>query len=110
VAETTDVPDARAQLFEALALLKTFLAKDSQAKRIAVPTSTSGPTRHRPSSDTGADIIGWHFTEKSLGQCVVLAPDTFLDENNILWHTLQVSCSRYPLDSNVFKVSEVRGK
>ena len=26
VAETTDVPDARAQLFEALALLKTFLA------------------------------------------------------------------------------------
>ena len=46
--------------------------------------------------------------EKSLGKCVVLAPDTFLDENNILWHTLQVSCSRYPLDSNVFKVSEVR--
>ncbi len=54
----------------------------------------SGPTRHRPSSDTGADIIGWHFTEKSLGKCVVLAPDAFLDENNILWHTLQVSCSR----------------
>ncbi len=45
VAETTDAPDARAQLFEALALLKTFLAKDSQAKCIAVPTSTSGPTR-----------------------------------------------------------------
>ena len=108
VAETTDVPDARAQLFEALALLKTFLAKDSQAKHIVVPNSTSGPTRHRPSSDTGADIIGWHFTEKSLGKCIVLAPDTFLDENKILWHTLQVSCSKYPLDSNVFKVSEVR--
>jgi hypothetical protein len=56
----------------------------------------------------GSDIIGWHFKEKSLGDCIIIAPDTYLDDNNILWHTLQVSCSKHPEDCNIFKVSEVR--
>jgi hypothetical protein len=69
---------------------------------------SSSPTRNRPSSDTGTDIIGWRFKEKSLGNCIVIAPDTFLDDNNILWHTLQVSCSKHSEDPNLFKVREVR--
>jgi hypothetical protein len=43
----------------------------------------------------------------SLGDCIVLATDTYLDDNNILRHTLQVSCSQHLEDSNVFKVSEI---
>jgi hypothetical protein len=107
-AETTTADDSRAQLLEAPKLLRTFLAQDQERNPSIPLTPASGPTRHRPSSDTGGDIIGWHFKEKSLGDCVVLAPDTYLDENNILWNTLQVSCSKHPEESNVFKVSEIR--
>jgi hypothetical protein len=79
-AETTTADDSRAQLLEALKLLRTFLAEDQDRNPSTPLNPSSGPTRHRPSSDTGGDIIGWHFKEKSLGDCVVLAPDTFLDE------------------------------
>ncbi len=57
---------------------------------------------------TTISLPEWHFKEKMLEDCVVIAPGTFLDENNILWHTLQVSCSKHPEESNVFKVSEIR--
>jgi hypothetical protein len=107
-AETTSVNCSRAHLLEALTLLKTFLASDHDNNPAPKLHQSSGPTRHRPSSDTGTDIIGWRFKEKSLGNCIVIAPDTFLDDSNILWHTLQVSCSKHPEDHNVFKVSEVR--
>jgi hypothetical protein len=109
-AEITTADDSRAQLREALKLLRTFLASDQERNPSTPLTPASGPTRHRSSSDTGGDIIGWHFKEKykSLGDCVVLAPDTFLDENKMLWNTLQVSCSKHPEESNVFKVSEIR--
>ncbi len=107
-AEATSTNDSRAQLFEALALLRTFLASDQESNHTTPLTLSSGPTRHRPSSDTGSDIIGWHFKENSLGDCIVIAPDTFLDANNIRWHTLRVSCSEHPEDSNVFKFREIR--
>ena len=108
VADTTAANDSRAQLQDALQLLRTFLASDQKRNPSIPPTTASGPTRRRPSSDTGGDIIGWHFKEKSLGDCVVLATDTFfLDENNILWNTLQISCSKHPEETNVFKVSEI---
>jgi hypothetical protein len=106
--ETWSTHDARAHLLEALTLIKTFLARDHETNPVPRLHQSSGPTRHRPSSDTGTDIIGWRFKEKSLGNCIVIAPDTFLDDNNILWHTLQVSCSKHPDEDNVFKVSEVR--
>ena len=83
-AESTSSNDARAQLLEALTLLKTFLATDHGHNAITPLTRESGPTRHRPSSDNGSDIIGWHFTENTLGKCVVIATDTFLDADNIL--------------------------
>jgi hypothetical protein len=108
VADTTAANGFRAQLQDALQLLRTFLASDQERNPSIPPTPASGPTKHRPSSDTGGDIIGWHFKEKSLGDCVVLATDTFLDENNILWNTLQISCSKHPEEANVFKVSEIR--
>ncbi len=107
-AETTSTHDARAHLLEALTLLKNFLARDHETSPVPQLHQSSGPTRHRTSSDTGTDIIGWRFKEKSLGNCIVIAPDTFLDDNNILWHMLQVSCSKHPDEDNVFKVSEVR--
>ena len=98
-AETPSTNDSRAQLLEALTLLRTFIANDQERNPTAPLTLTSGHIRHRPSSDTGTDIIGWHFKENSLGNCVVIVPDTYLDDSNILWHTLQVFCStaRYAL-------------
>jgi hypothetical protein len=47
-----------------------------------VPVTST--TRHRPSSDTGADLIGWTFYERTLGHCTVLHTDNFLDDDNIL--------------------------
>ena len=64
-ADPTSSNDSRAQLLEALTLLKTFLATDHGHNAITPLTRESGPTRHRPSSDNGSDIIEWHFTEKS---------------------------------------------
>jgi hypothetical protein len=49
----------------------------------------------RPSSDTGRDILGWKFK------------DTLLDDDNILWNTLQIESSKSN-DTFVTKVSEVR--
>ena len=66
VADTTAANDSRAQLQDALQLLRAFLASDQERNPSIPPTPASGPTRHRPSSDTGGDIIGWHFKEKSL--------------------------------------------
>jgi hypothetical protein len=105
-AETTSTNDSRDHLLEALTLLRTFLASDQEYNPVPPLNQSSGPTRHRPSSDTDTDIIGWRFKEKSLGNCIVIAPDTYMDDNNILWHMLQVSCSKHPEDSNEFKVSE----
>ncbi len=70
-----------------------------------IPTTQS--TRHRPSSDTGADLIGWTFHERSLGYCKVLHTDTYLDSESILWNTLAYSSSKAK-DTVVSKVSEVR--
>ncbi len=43
VAETTDVPDARAQLFEALALLKTFWLKTAKPNVSPCPPALQAP-------------------------------------------------------------------
>ncbi len=77
-AETTTADDSRTQLLEALKLLRTFLAKDQERNPSTPLIPASGPTRHRPSSNTGGDIIGWYFKEKSLGDCIVLAPQYLL--------------------------------
>jgi hypothetical protein len=71
------------------------------------PVPVTSSTRHRPSSDTGSDLIGWTFFEKSLGHCTVLNTDTYLDHDNILWHTLAFDSSKAK-DIVVSKVSEVR--
>jgi hypothetical protein len=78
----------------------------------AIPTTTpviptTQPTKHRPSSDTGADLIGWTFHERSLGYCKVLNTDTYLGSDSILWNTLAYSSSKAK-DTVVSKVSEVR--
>jgi hypothetical protein len=79
------------------------------AVRLQLPTSIQPPaaipsaaptipvtqsTRHRPSSDTGADLIGWTFHERSLGSCKVLHTETYLDSDSILWNTLAYSSSK----------------
>ncbi len=66
-------------------------------------------TRHRPSSDTAVDILGWTFYERTLGHCTALNTDKYLDDDNILWHTLAFTSSKCPdEDSVIAKVSEVR--
>jgi hypothetical protein len=70
-----------------------------------LPVTSSTP--HRPSSDTGSDLIGWTFFEKSLGHCTVLNTDTYMGHDNILWHTLAFDYSKAK-DIVVAKVSEVR--
>jgi hypothetical protein len=52
-------------------------------------------------------MLGWRFKEKTLGPCTVVATDTLLDDNNILWNTMQISSSKTK-DTFVAKVSEVR--
>jgi hypothetical protein len=104
--ETQD-PHTKTHLLECLQLLKKFMAEDPHhtSKVPRVPDTAS--TRHRPSSDTGLDLLGWKFKERMLGPCTVLSTDTLLDDNNILWNILQVASSKTD-DTFVAKVSEVR--
>jgi hypothetical protein len=98
-------PHTKTHLLECLQLLKKFMAEDSHhtSKAPSVPDTAS--TRHRPSSDTGLDLLGWKFKEQTLGTCT--STDTLLDDNNILWNTLQIASSKTD-DTFVAKVSEVR--
>ncbi len=72
-----------------------------------VPRST--PTKDRSSSDTGIDLVGWSFPDRSFGTCTIVASDTFVDEHGTLWNTLEYSTQigRKP-NSRISKVSEVR--
>jgi hypothetical protein len=72
-----------------------------------LPLQSTASTRHRSSSDTGLDILGWKFREKALGPCTVIATDTLLDDNNILWNTMQIASSKTQ-DTFVAKVIQPR--
>jgi hypothetical protein len=100
-------PVSKTQLIETLQLLRKFLAEDPHNTAVAPTILATSSTRHCPSSDTGLDILGWKFKEKTLGPCTIVATDTLLDDNNILWNTMQISSSKTK-DTFVAKVSEVR--
>jgi hypothetical protein len=100
-------PASKTQLLEGLQLLKNFLAADPHNTTVAPTIPEMASTRHRPSSDSGLDLLGWQFKGKTLGPCTVVFTDTLLDDNNILWNTLQIASSK-PNDTFVAKVSEVR--
>jgi len=100
-------PASKTQLLETLQLLRKFLSEDPHSSPVAPSITPTASTRHRPSSDTGGDILGWTFYEKTLGPSTVIATDTLLDDNNILWITMQISSSKMQ-DTFVAKVSEVR--
>ena len=104
---TAQDPASKTQLLEGLQLLKKFLANDPHNTTVVPTLPTTSSTRHRASSDTGIDILGWTFKEKTLGPCTVVSTDTLLDDNNIVWNTLQLSSSKTK-DTFVAKVSEVR--
>jgi hypothetical protein len=98
---------------ECLQTLKDFLLADvtnapglASSSPAAVPVTA--PTRHRPSTDIGIDLVGYTFTNRALGQCKVLAPSTYADEDNIVWNTLDFSSSVYTTETQFAKVSEVR--
>jgi hypothetical protein len=100
-------PASKTQLLETLQLLRKFLAEDPHNTAVEHTIPATSSTRHRPSSDTGIDILGWKFKKKTLGPCTVVATDALLDDNNILWNTMQISSSKTK-DTFVAKVSEVR--
>ena len=101
-------PDLQLQYRDCLQQLKTFLITDTLVTAPpATPVTCS--TRHKPSSDTGLDLIGHSFSDKALGDCLIVGTGTWLDEDGILWHLLQYTQSRKPkADPLVSKVSEVR--
>jgi hypothetical protein len=127
LAAESHTPHDQAQLSLCVGSLNNFLRDDADtqttpAVRLQLPTSLDTPTaipsaattipvtqatRHRPSSDTGADLIGWTFHERSLDYCKFLHTDTYLDSDSILWNTLAYSSSKAK-DTVVSKDSEVR--
>jgi hypothetical protein len=92
-----------------LAKLKEFLLADvTNAPGLAsshVTAPVTAPTRHRPSTDIGIDLVGYTFTDRALGRCNVLAPSTYADENNTIWNTLEFKSSTYPSETQFAKVS-----
>ena len=107
-------PDPKTQQLytECLQKLKDFLHEDSpNAPALStphVPIPVIEPTRHRPSTDIGLDLVGYTFTERTLGRCTVLAPSTYTDSDNIIWNTLDFKSSKHTKDVQFAKVSEVR--
>ncbi len=129
-ATETHTPHDQAQLDLCVDSLNTFLTTDAALKTLPrrdrncpfhLPTAAMAPSvassapivpvtqsaRHLPSSDIGADLIGWTFQEHSLGYCKVLHTDNYLDSDSILWNTLAYSSTKAK-DIAVSKVSEVR--
>ena len=97
---------------ECLQKLKDFLLADApNAPGLAsphAPVPVIAPTRHRPSTDIGIDLVGYTFTDRALGHCKVLAPSTYTDEDNVVWNTLDFSSSTYTIETQFAKVSEIR--
>jgi hypothetical protein len=97
---------------ERLQNLKEFLIADAPNAPEPTPAHNAVPptasTRHRPSTDLGIDLVGYSFTDRALGQCKVVGPSTYTDEDNIVWNTLKFTSTTYPIDLQFSKVSEVR--
>ncbi len=59
---------------ECLQKLKDFLLQDSpNAPALPtphVPIPVVEPTRHRPSTEIGLDLVGYKFTDRALGRCI----------------------------------------
>ena len=91
---------------------KEFLIADAPNAPEGMPSHTAAPptasTRHRPSTDLGIDLVGYSFKDRALGQCKVVGPSTYTDEDNITWNTLEFTSTTYPTDLQFSKVSEVR--
>ncbi len=70
-------------------MLKEFLLADAPNAPDGAPSHPAAPptasTRHRPSTDLGIDLVGYTFTDRALGQCKVVGPSTYTDEDNITW-------------------------
>jgi hypothetical protein len=89
--------------------LKTFLQHDSHNVATPPPVPITSSTRHKPTTDTGIELVGHTFQDPSRGLCRIIGTDTYIDDVGVLWHTLQYSPSKYPKqDALVSKVSEVR--
>jgi hypothetical protein len=102
-------PDSQELHRYCLQRLKTFLTTDIPNNPTAPAEPITCSTRHKPTSDTGLDLIGHSFPDKSLGTCRVIGTDTYLDDDGIIWHLLQYTSSRKPNDEPlVSKVSEVQ--
>ncbi len=53
-------------------------------------------------------MIGYKFTDRALGQCEVVGPSTYTDEDNIVWNTMEFTSTTYLIELQLPKVSEVR--
>jgi hypothetical protein len=92
------------QNLEDLLLADVTNAPGLASPHITVPVTA--PTRHRPSTDIGIDLVGYTFTDRALGRCKVLAPSTYTDENNTVWNTLEFTSSTYPDDTSSPKLAK----
>jgi hypothetical protein len=105
-------PTTKKLYTECLQKLKDFLLEDSpNAPALStphVPIPVVEPTRHRPSTDIGLDLVGFTFTDRALGRCTVLAPSTYTDSDNIIWNTLDFTASKHTKQDQFAKASEVR--
>ncbi len=71
---------------ECLQKLKEFLLADAPNATERAPAHNivliTASTRHRPSTDIGIDLVGYHFTDRALGKGKVVAPSTYIDESD----------------------------
>jgi hypothetical protein len=60
-------PDLQQQYRDCLQQLKTFFITEDFTVTASSPTPVTCSSRHKPSSDTGLDLIGHSFCDKTLG-------------------------------------------
>ncbi len=82
---TTQHPPSQTAPSTSTPSLPATPAANPTLQHAVVPVTST--TRHRPSSDTGADLLGWIFYERTLGHCTVLNTDTILDDDNPMAHS-----------------------
>ncbi len=105
-------PHDQALYTECLQKVKEFPLADAPNASERAPAHNIVPltasTRHRPSTEIGINLVGYTFKDRVLGKCKVVAPSTYIDENNIVWNTSEFTSTTYPSELQFSKVSEVR--
>ena len=71
-------PATQKEFIDCLQNLKSFLQNDSHNVPRPLPIPITSSTRHKPTTDTGIELVGHTFQDPSRGLCRIIGTDTYI--------------------------------